>query len=201
MVCGKCSAINDDGDRFCFRCGAQLPVTDQPEGSGNPGAESYAHQNHQSAAGETFKPTTEDRLAISATTTLAAKKARIADVKAMRPLTQTAYNIVESDRGPVYSTLISLLHVIVSLFIVADIITIFDTVNLIVKSYAASDIEGSITNVSYVNQRGENQLRLIWALVFFVVLILAFIIIGRLSIRIRKVNRKKKRENLNSRID
>ena len=200
MVCGKCSAINDDGDRFCYRCGSPLSAGNQ-QGNGGTGPEPQPRASQaQSAGGENFKPTTEDRLAISATTTLAAKKARISDVKSMRPLTQAAYNIVESERGPVYSTLISLLHVIISLVIVADIIMIFDTVNLIVSSSTSSKIEGGLFETAYKDLTAENQMRLFWALVIFVVLVLAFVAIGRLSIRINKVNRKRKRENLNSRI-
>ena len=200
MVCGKCSAINDDGDRFCYKCGSVLSGGNQSD-NGSAGPEPQASQaQSQSAGSSNFKPTTEDRLAISATTTLAAKKARISDVKSMRPLTQAAYNIVESDRGPVYSTLISLLHIIISLVIVADIILIFDTVNLIVSSSTSSKIEGGLYETAYKDLTGENQMRLFWALVIFVVLVLAFVAIGRLSIRINKVNRKRKRENLNSRI-
>jgi len=200
MVCGKCSAINDDGDRFCYKCGTPLSAGEQPDSGSNAGSNPRASQSQSASGGESFKPTTEDRLAISATTTLAAKKARISDVKGMRPLTQAAYNIVESDRGPVYSTLISLLNVILSLVIVADIIMIFDTINLIVSSSTSSKIDGGLYETVYKDLTSENQMRLFWALVIFVVLVLAFVTIGRLSIRINKVNRKRKRENLNSRI-
>ncbi len=189
MICNKCAASNDDGDRFCYKCGASLLPTQTNAGQ------------QQNAGGDNFKPTTEDRLAISATTTLAAKKARVSDVKSMRPLTQAAYNIVESDRGGVYSTLISLLNVIISLAVVADIIYIFDTINLIVSSTTSSKIEGSLYETAYKNLSDENQMRLVWALVLFVVLVMAFVTIGRLSIRITKVNRKRRRENLTSRID
>jgi|GEM_PF-1640692 len=195
MVCTKCAAINDDGDCFCYKCGVAL--LSEQAGADAPDA----RQTSQPDEGERFKPTTEDRLAISATTTLAAKKARVSDVKAMRPLTQAAYNIVESDRGGIYSTIISLLNVIISLAIVADIIMIFDTINLIVSSTTSSKIEGSLYETAYQNLSSENQMRLIWSLVIFVFLVMAFVCIGRLSIRISKVNRKRRRENLTSRID
>jgi len=197
MVCGKCSAINDDGDRFCYKCGSPLTADAQSSGS-SAGA---GQQSSAQPGGEQFKPTTEDRLTISATTTLAAKKARVSDVKSMRPLTQAAYNIVESDRGPIYSTLISLLNVIISLAIVADVILIFETIDLIVASTTSSQIEGSLSALAYQNLTGENQMRLMWSLVVFVVLVMAFVAVGRLSIRINKVNRKRKRESLSSRLD
>ncbi len=197
MVCGKCSAINDDGDRFCYKCGSPLTADAQSSGSST-GA---GQQSSAQPGGEQFKPTTEDRLTISATTTLAAKKARVSDVKSMRPLTQAAYNIVESDRGPIYSTLISLLNVIISLAIVADVILIFETIDLIVASTTSSQIEGSLSALAYQNLTGENQMRLMWSLVVFVVLVMAFVAVGRLSIRINKVNRKRKRESLSSRLD
>jgi len=197
MVCNKCAVVNDNGDLFCYKCGASLvPVQDNAHHDHN-----HSHQQTSQPGGEQFKPTTEDRLAISATTTLAAKKARVSDVKSMRPLTQAAYNIVESDRGGVYSTLISLLHIIISLAIVADIIMIFDTINLIVSSTTSSKIEGSLYETAYKNLSNENQMRLIWSMVIFVFLVMAFVCIGRLSIRINKVNRKRRRENLTSRID
>lgn len=196
MICAKCSAVNDDGDRFCYKCGTALRSGAQNERAGNAGP-----QASQPAGGENFQPTTEDRLTISATTTLAAKKARVSDVKSMRPLTQAAYNIVESDRGPIYSTLISLLHIIISLAIVADVILIFDTIDLIVASSTSSMIEGSLSELAYQSLSGENQIRLMWSIVLFVVLVMSFVCVGRLSIRINKVNRKRKRESLSSRID
>lgn len=197
MVCNKCAVVNDDGDLFCYKCGTALAPA-------QPGAEHHCHDHSRQTSqpgGEPSRPTTEDRLAISATTTLAAKKARVSDVKSMRPLTQAAYNIVESDRGGIYSTLISLLNVIISLAVVADIIMIFDTINLIVSSTTSSKIEGSLYETAYKNLSEENQMRLIWALVIFVFLVMAFVCIGRLSIRISKVNRKRRRENLTARID
>ena len=197
MICAKCSAVNDDGDRFCYRCGTAL----RSGATQSESTDSGAGQSGSQPGGETFKPTTEDRLTISATTTLAAKKARVSDVKSMRPLTQAAYNIVESDRGPIYSTLISLLHIIISLAIVADVILIFDTINLIVASSTSSMIEGSLSELAYQSLSGENQIRLMWSLVLFVVLVMSFVCVGRLSIRINKVNRKRKRESLAARID
>lgn len=221
MVCGKCSAINDDGDRFCYKCGAPLP---RPEGAGTEGNAASGSASAKPGGGpkgfkfnfagsrpraaqagsapkqEKYAPTGEDRLTIAATTNIAVKKARIADVKSMRPLTQAAYNIVESERGPVVSTLISVANVLISLAIVAAVINIFETVNLIVKSYTSSRIEGSLGQI-WQGASANNVQKLIWLVVIFAVLVFAFVICGRLSIRIRKVNRKKKRENIASRID
>lgn len=191
MLCLKCSTTNDDGDLFCYKCGAKLA---------QPGGECTGeHQPNQSAP-NTGRTETEDRLAISATTTLAAKKARVSDVKGMRPLTQAAYNIVESDRGGVYSTLISLLNILISLGIVAVIIETYRTIDLIVSSTTSSQIEGSLMT-HYQQAAGDNQLRLLWCVIIFIALVMAFVCFGRLSIRIQKVNRKRRRENLTSRID
>lgn len=192
MLCLKCSTANDDGDLFCYKCGGKLT----PDGQ-------CQHEHSEPQPGQQQKPqtdTTEDRLAISATTTLAAKKARVSDVKSMRPLTQAAYTIVESDRGGIYSTLISLLNILVSLGIVAVIIETYRTINLIVTSSTSSNIEGSLM-AHYQQATGDNQIRLIWCVVIFVALVMAFIFFGRLSIRIQKVNRKRRRENLTARID
>lgn len=192
MLCLKCSSINDDGDMFCYKCGATL---DQHK-AGECGHDHSAGN----AAGGAGAHETEDRLAISATTTLAAKKARVSDVKAMRPLTQAAYTIIESDRGGVYSTLISLLNILISLGIVAVIIETYRTIDLIVSSTTSSNIEGSLMN-HYQTAAGDNQLRLLWCVIIFIALVMAFVFCGRLSIRIQKVNRKRRRENLTSRID
>lgn len=193
MLCLKCSTTNDDGDLFCYKCGAKLS---------KPGGECTGeHAGTGTASGNNAgKAEPEDRLAISATTTLAAKKARVADVKSMRPITQAAYNIVESERGGIYSTLISLLNILISLGIVAVIIETYRTIDLIVSSTTSSQIEGSLMT-HYQQAAGDNQLRLIWCVIIFIALVMAFVFFGRLSIRIQKVNRKRKRENLTSRID
>lgn len=192
MLCLKCHTINDDGDMFCYKCGTGLAQHNDAECSRSAAGD----QGGQTAAGNT----TEDRLAISATTTLAAKKARVSDVKSMRPLTQAAYNIVESDRGGVYSTLLSLLNILISLGIVAVIIETYRTIDLIVSSTTTSNIEGSLMT-HYQAATGDNQLRLMWCVIIFVALVMAFVFCGRLSIRVQKVNRKRRRENLTSRID
>ena len=188
MLCLKCSSVNDDGDLFCYKCGTSLAQHKDGE------------CGHDHSAGAAGTNETEDRLAISATTTLAAKKARVSDVKAMRPLTQAAYNIVESERGGVYSTLISLLNILISLGIVAVIIETYRTIDLIVSSTTSSNIEGSLMS-HYQSAAGDNQLRLLWCVIIFIALVMAFVFCGRLSIRIQKVNRKRRRENLVSRID
>ncbi len=192
MLCLKCSTNNDSGDLFCYKCGARLA---------EPGGECTGEHTEapKAEAGRTSNEP-EDRLAISATTTLAAKKARVSDVKSMRPLTQAAYNIVESERGGVYSTLISLLNILISLGIVAVIIETYRTIDLIVSSTTTSKIEGSLMT-HYQQATGDNQIRLLWCVIIFIALVMAFVCFGRLSIRIQKVNRKRRRENLYSRID
>ena len=191
MLCLKCSTTNDSGDLFCYKCGARLV---------EPGGDCTGEHSGPQAGSGPKANEPEDRLAISATTTLAAKKARVADVKSMRPITQAAYNIVESERGGVYSTLISLLNIIISLGIVAVIIETYKTIDLIVSSTTTSQIEGSLMNY-YQQAAGDNQLRLLWCVIIFIALVMAFVFCGRLSIRIQKVNRKRRRENLTSRID
>jgi len=191
MLCLKCSTANDDGDLFCYKCGGKLSPSGECQ---------HEHSEPKTEPQQQKAAEPEDRLAISATTTLAAKKARVADVKSMRPLTQAAYTIVESERGGIYSTFISLLNIIISLGIVAVIIETYRTIDLIVSSTTTSKIEGSLM-AYYQNAAGDNQIRLIWCVVIFIALVMAFVFCGRLSIRIQKVNRKRRRENLTARID
>ena len=75
-----------------------------------------------------------------------------------------------------------------------------NTIDLIVSSTTSSNIEGSLMS-HYQSAAGDNQLRLLWCVIIFIALVMAFVFCGRLSIRIQKVNRKRRRENLVSRID
>ena len=176
MVCRKCNAVNSDDDRFCFKCGAVLSAASEgPEGQAD-----FETQN--------------------ATTMLSVKEARIVDVKNMRPLTRTAYNIAESERGPTIQVLVSLLYVVLSLGMVGVLIKIFDTVGTLVQSINTNDIEGSLSEQFYKNATTDNAQMLGWLVLLFVIMVIAFVSCGRLKIRLQKVYRKKHKEKLDSRL-
>lgn len=177
MVCTKCSAVNADGDRFCFKCGAPLP---NAAGEGPDGQPDIATQN--------------------ATTMLSVKEARIVDVRNMRPLTRTAYNIAESEHGSTIQFLVSLLYVVLSLGMVAVLIKIFDTISNLVQAVNSSDIEGSLSEQFYKTASVQNAQFLGWLIVLFIVMVIAFTSCGRLKIRLQKVYRKLHKEKMESRL-
>lgn len=187
MICPKCAQINDNNDRFCYKCGA--PLT---EG----GAEQSAQGQQQGA------PTTDSSAlaTINAKTMLAAREARKADISAMRPVTRAAYNIVESERGGTIIGIITVLYGIFCLGMVATLIKIFETISKLGESFASSGIEGSLSEKFYGASSNNNAQLLLWLIVLFVVMAIGFFVCGKLNIRIRKVSRKKKREQLDSRL-
>lgn len=236
MICPKCGTNNSSDDKFCFKCGTQLPLGQQASGADQPKEPNSSEAGEKAGAKNPFSftgksggsrtgkrqsffgggksagapddgvpkpgsaPIAEDRLTINATTALAAKKARVADVKSMRPLTQVAFNIVESDRSPIISTLVSVINIALSLGLVATIIMIFDTANAIVAASTSRHIEGNLLTDMYEQVSTDNGTKLLWLIVIFIAIGIAFITCGRLSIRIKKVNRKKRKENLTSRL-
>ena len=178
MLCTKCSAMNSDGDSFCYACGSPLGANAQPGGA-------YSKA---------------DAATINATTMLAAKEARKVDVANLRPLTRAAYNISESEHSATLSLLLSLLNVVLSLGLVAVLIKIFDTISLLGQSVTSSSIEGSFSDLFYGSSTSNNVQLLCWLVVLLLFMVGAFLVCGRLGIRVRKVNRKKKREQLDSRL-
>lgn len=179
MICGRCSALNGNEDRFCQKCGAPL-LTDQ--------------QRNSSAS------TSDDLAAQNATTMIAARNARLVDVKNMRPLTRAAYNVSESEHGPLLSLLVSLCFVALSLGMVAVLIKIFETITKLGQSMVSSEIEGGLSDLFYQSATANNAQLLGWLIVLFVVMVAAFVACGKLNLRIKKVNRKKKKEQLDSRL-
>jgi len=191
MICTKCSAVNDNEDRFCFKCGAPLPTA----GENYSAPQDNTQDEKQRAENEAASLAT-----INAQTMLAAKEARSKDIASMRLFTRLAYNVVESENGATISTLISVLYVLLGLGTVATLIKIFETISKLGESFTSSGIEGSISDVLYGNASKDNAQLLIWLILLFVVAALGFIGCGKLSIRIKKVNRKKKKEQLDSRL-
>ena len=176
MVCTKCSAVNADGDRYCYKCGAALPNP----GEGPDGQPDIATQN--------------------ATTMLSVKEARIVDVRNMRPLTRAAYNIAESEHGSTFQFLITLLYVVLSLGMVAVLIKIFDTISNLVQAVNSSNIEGSLSEQFYKTASTRNAQFLGWLIILFIIMVIAFTAFGRLRIRLGKVYRKLHREKMDSRL-
>lgn len=179
MICAKCSALNGNEDRFCQKCGAPLLSEGQRNGS------AYA---------------SDDLAAQNATTMIAARDARLVDVKNMRPLTRAAYNVCESEHGPALSLLVSLCFVVLSLGMVAVLIKIFETITKLGQSMVSSEIEGSLSDLFYSTATANNAQLLGWLIALFVLMVAAFLVCGKLNLRIKKVNRKKKKEQLDSRL-
>lgn len=186
MICPKCAEINDNNDRFCYKCGAPLS-----EGNAE-----------QSAQGQQSAPTTDSSAlaTINAKTMLAAREARKSDISTMRPVTRAAYNIVESERGGTMIGIITVLYGVFCLGMVATLIKIFETISKLGESFASSGIEGSLSEKFYGVSSNNNAQLLLWLILLFIVMAIGFVSCGKLNIRIRKVSRKKKREQLDSRL-
>lgn len=175
MICTRCSTVNGNDDRFCCKCGAPLGLS-QDDG----------------------KPV--DVAALNATTMLAAREARLTDVKNMRPLTRVAYNIAESENASTINALVSVLYVVLALGMVAVLIKIFETINKLAQAMITSSIEGSLSERFYGLAAQNNTQLLGWLIALFVAMVAGFFACGKLRIRIKKVNRKKHKEQLDSRL-
>lgn len=190
MICTKCMAVNDNEDRFCFKCGAPLSVGAENHSAPEDAANDSARAQNEAASYAT----------INAKTMLAAREARKSDIAAMRPLTRAAYNIAESDNSSAISALINILYVLLGLGTVATLIKIFETISKLGQSFSTSGIEGTVSEVFYGQASTDNAQLLIWLILLFVVAAVGFICCGKLSIRLKKVNRKRKKEQLDSRL-
>ncbi len=191
MICTKCSAVNDNGDRFCFKCGAPLPAA----GEASYSAPESGPDEQTRAANEAASLAT-----INAQTMLAAREARKGDISSMRPFTRVAYNIAESENGPMMSGLVSILYIVLGLGAVATLIKIFETITKLGESFSTSGIEGTVSEMFYGKASSDNAQLLIWLILLFVVVTIGFICCGKLNIRLKKVNRKKKKEQLDARL-
>ena len=185
MICSKCAAVNDNEDKFCYKCGAPLAA----DSAGAAGAQQ---------AGP--RVTADTMATINAQTLLAARDARKSDIAGMRPLTRVAYNIVESEKGSSISSVVSIAYAAFCLGLVATLIKIFETITKLGESFTSSGIEGSLSEKFYGAASNNSAQLLIWLVALCVVLAVGFICCGKLNIRIRKVARKKKKEQYDSRL-
>ena len=164
MICRKCGVPNDNSASYCAECGAALSVYD----FGSDGKSSD--------------------LTDSSKAVLAIKEAKRLDVSNMRPITRAAYNIETGGRNSLASLGVSLLFVASCAGIIACLIAIFDTFSLLSQTITSAGIEGSLSEL--YKQDTSNTSNLIWLTVILIVLILTFVVTGKLVIRMKKLRRK-----------
>ncbi|MDR1002704.1 MAG: zinc finger Ran-binding domain-containing protein [Oscillospiraceae bacterium] len=184
MNCNVCGAVNPAGRAVCENCGAALPSADvRTDPNGYP-----IFDEGESLAGS--RKGTAKNIAVGS------QAAIEKDLKGLRPLTRTAYQIVRADNTPWIKLGLYVSFVVLCFAIIATIMGIFDTMKTMVQAQlnSGSDISTGLRDIIYKAQAGDSLDALIWLSVLLVVLIFVYVLVGRLILRIQKVRRKKKRK-------
>ena len=164
MICSKCGVPNDNSASYCAECGASLSVYD----FGSNGKSSD--------------------LTDSSKAVLAIKEAKRLDVSNMRPITRVAYNIESGGRNSVASLFVTLLFGASCVGIIACIIAIFETFSLLSQAATSAGVSGSLSEL--YKQDTTNTSTLLWLTIILIVLILTFVVTGKLVLRMKKLRRK-----------
>lgn len=195
MICSKCGSQNDAGDAYCYNCGSSLAVHDygtynaqseQPSGATDPNG--YPIDGQQNAGAE-------PDLSVTSRSALAIRDAKRADISNMRPITRAAYALEDKDGGTFARVVVSLLFFGLCIGMVACLIAIFETFSKITQAATAQAISGSLSEL-YQSANGQNAQTLLWLVIIFIVLVIAFVVVGKLVLRMKKVRRKRRKDSL-----
>ena len=172
MYCSHCGAQNADTDLFCGSCGQKLA-----------GAQDAA----QTPPGQTI-PTPP--------TPVMDSRAEFAMLRPpeseMRPLTKAAYDIHDSDQCAAVSGVLSVVFVALCVGMIANLLAIFDKMNKLTQSLRTSG-ETYLSQSIYEQMGGNHTMGLMWLCLLFALLVLLYILVGKLKLRLKKINRKERR--------
>ncbi len=172
MYCSKCGAQNADTDAFCGQCGAKLTAA--------------APNASAAGAGEALPnppPVMDSR----------AEFAMLRPPESeMRPLTKVAYDIHDSEQGAAVSGVLSVLFVGLCVGMIANLLAIFDKMSKLTQSLRTSG-ETFLSQNIYEQMGGNHTMGLMWLCLLFALLVLLYILVGKLKLRLKKINRKEKR--------
>lgn len=174
MYCSKCGAKNADTDAFCGQCGAKLAAA--PSSSGASGGENPE-------ALPSPPPVMDSR----------AEFAMLRPPESeMRPLTKVAYDIHDSEQGTAVSGVLSVLFVGLCVGMIANLLAIFDKMSKLTQSLKTSG-ETYLSQNIYEQMGGDHTMGLMWLCLLFALLVLLYILVGKLKLRLKKINRKEKK--------
>ena len=109
----------------------------------------------------------------------------------MRPLTKVAYDIHDAEQAKVISAVLSVVFAGLCVGMIANLLEIFDKMNKL--TYSLKSSSGTKISEWYGELGGTNTMDLVWLCVLFASLVLLFIVIGKIKLRLKKINRKEKR--------
>ncbi len=171
MYCSSCGTKCAEGDAFCGQCGAKLSAESLPQGN-------------STSAQEALPPPPMDSLAEYAMLRPPEEE--------MRPLTKVAYNIHDSEQRMAVSGALNIAFVVLCLGIVANLLAIFDKMSKLTQSLKTSG-ETYLSQTIYEQMGGDHTMGLMWLCLLFAALVLLFIVVGKLKLRLKKINRKEKK--------
>ena len=167
MFCSHCGAQNADDDLFCGNCGQKLS-------GDNSGA---------AIEDEELPPVMDSR----------AEFAMLRPPESeMRPLTKVAYDIHDSEQAKTVSAVLSVIFVGLCLGVIATLLAIFEKMNNLTYSLRTSS-GTKLSDEIYSQLRGDNVMDLVWLCVLFASLVLLYIVVGKIKLRLKKINRKEKK--------
>ncbi len=172
MYCSKCGAKNADTDAFCGQCGAKLAAA--------PSSAQGGAENNEVLPPP---PVMDSR----------AEFAMLRPPESeMRPLTKAAYSIHDSEQGVAVSGALSVLFVGLCIGMIANLLAIFDKMSKLTQSLKTSG-ETYLSQNIYEQVGGDHTMGLMWLCLLFAVLVLLYIVVGKLKLRLKKINRKEKK--------
>lgn len=172
MFCSSCGKKVDDNDVFCGYCGAPLSP------------ESAASSKRNSNTDDVTPPPQMDSRA---------EYAMLRPPEAeMRPLTKIAYDIHDSEQSAAVAGALSVVFVGLCLGMVANLLAIFDKMNKLSQSLRTSG-ETYLSQTLYKQMGGDNTMGLMWLCLLLAGLVLLFIVVGKLKLRLKKINRKERK--------
>jgi len=165
IYCSQCGSQNADEDMFCGNCGQKL----HGEASGT-------------GMDEDLPPVLDSR----------AEFAMLRPPEAeMRPLTKIAYDIHDAEQSKTISAVLSVVFAGLCVGMIANLLEIFDKMNKL--TYTLKSSSGTKVSEWYGELGGTNTMDLVWLCVLFASLVLLYIVIGKIKLRLKKINRKEKR--------
>lgn len=171
MYCSHCGAQNADDDNYCGQCGKKLSDDPLPRGENAERQDALPPPPMDSRAEYAMLRPPEDE---------------------MRPLTRVAYNIHDSEQRIAVSGALNVLFVGLCVGIIANLLAIFDKMNKLTQSLRTSG-ETYLSKNIYEQMGGDHTMGLMWLCLLFAALVLLFILIGKLKLRLKKINRKEKK--------
>lgn len=171
MYCSSCGAKNADDDIYCGQCGKKLSGSSLPNGESADRQESLPPPPMDSRAEYAMLRPPEDE---------------------MRLLTKVAYNIHDSEQRVAVSGALNVIFVGLCVGIIANLLAIFDKMSKLTLSLRTSG-ETYLSKNIYDQMGGDHTMSLMWLCLLFAALVVLFILIGKLKLRLKKINRKEKK--------